>query len=299
MKVTAKYRSSSFALPSNNVAITDTAIRGAVIQTVNLVDLIERNKSHKFSNVVSLPGHLIQFVLSGEVEHITGGIKERFVTGDIVWYHDNEILDGKVIRGPWRFITVNFDAPTLAPPPVGKRIRKVNKQTAALFMKLLKTWKDNTINPVRRHLLIHSILNEIIVYILPDKSGQKQADESTKLWWIIENHLRHDLSRHVKLSFLRQYTHLSLRSIIRSCKSATGLSPMKRLKKIRLSYARGLVQFSTKTITEIAYMIGYGRVQEFSRDYIREHHHTPTEDRQAGPDYRLARTVEKMNFIDK
>ena len=293
MKVTAKHRSSSTALTSNTGAKTDKKIRGAVIQAVNLVDLIERRKSHKFSNSVSLPGHLIHFVLSGEVDQLTGGIRERFSAGDIVWYHDNEAIDGRVIRGPWRFITVNFDAPTLIPPPASKRIRKVNKQTAALFRKLLKTWKRKTSNPVRRHLLVHSILNEIIVNILPEKSSQQQAGESTKLWWIIENHLRHDLSQHVTLSFLRQYTHLSLRSIIRSCKSATGLSPMKRLKKIRLSYARGLVRFSAKTITEIAYMIGYGRVQELSRDYIREYHHTPTEDRQAGPDYRLAKTAEK------
>ena len=288
MKDRAEHQIKTTAYPRKDVAEIDTALRGSVITTVNLVDLIERKRIFHFK-AVSLPGHLIQFVLSGEVEQTAGGITERFRTGDTIWYHENEPLEGRAIRAPWRFITVNFDAPTLAPPPAGKRVRKADTQSAILFRKLLKTWNDKSINPVRRHLLIHSILNAIIANLLSDRENQQQADESTKLWWKIENDLRSDLSRRITLSFLGKYTHLSLRTIIRSCKAATGLSPMKRLKKVKLSYARGLVQFSRMNMSEIAYRIGYGRVQEFSRDYAREYGRTPTKDRQAGPDYRAAK----------
>lgn len=259
-------------------------LKGAVVRTVNLVDRIERNRTVSFK-AVSLPGHLIQFVLSGEVEQVAGGLRERFRAGDTVWYHENEPVEGRVIRAPWRFITVSFDAPTLTPPPARDRVRKASARTGALFKRLLKTWNEDSLSPVRRHLAVHSLLNGILVDLLPDQEGQQQADESTKLWWTIENHLRHDLSRPITLAFLKQYTHLSLRSIIRSCKIATGLSPMKRIKKIRLSYARGLVQFSDMNMSEIAYRIGCGRVQEFSRDYKKEYNRTPTEDREAGPDY--------------
>jgi AraC-like DNA-binding protein len=44
---------------------------------------------------------------------------------------------------------------------------------------------------------------------------------------------------------------------------------MRRIKEIRLSPARGLIANSDITVSEIAARIGYGRVQEFSRDFHR------------------------------
>jgi transcriptional regulator GlxA family with amidase domain len=60
---------------------------------------------------------------------------------------------------------------------------------------------------------------------------------------------------------------------------------MKRVKELRMSYARGLVLYSQMSMTEIALRVGYGRVQELSRDYHRRFGRTPREDRRAGPDY--------------
>ena len=61
---------------------------------------------------------------------------------------------------------------------------------------------------------------------------------------------------------------------------------MKRVKQLRLSQARGMLQFSQLSISEIAYDVGYERVQEFSRDYRKHFGCTPTEARREGPDYR-------------
>lgn len=61
---------------------------------------------------------------------------------------------------------------------------------------------------------------------------------------------------------------------------------MRRVKRLRLSYARGLVLYSPLSLTDIALRVGYGRVQELSRDYRQHFGITPREDRQRGPDYR-------------
>ena len=61
---------------------------------------------------------------------------------------------------------------------------------------------------------------------------------------------------------------------------------MKRIKELRLSYARGLVQHSELSISEIAYRTGYSRVQELSRDYHERFKVTPREERAHGPSYR-------------
>ena len=68
--------------------------------------------------------------------------------------------------------------------------------------------------------------------------------------------------------------------------AAVGLPPMKRLKQIRLSLARGLVHYSDLNMTEIALRVGYGRVHEFSRDYRLAHGRPPTADRAAAPGLR-------------
>jgi len=60
---------------------------------------------------------------------------------------------------------------------------------------------------------------------------------------------------------------------------------MKRLKELRLGHARGLVQHSDLPITEIAFRVGYGRSQEFSRDYHHRFGVSPREDRRQPPSY--------------
>jgi transcriptional regulator GlxA family with amidase domain len=106
------------------------------------------------------------------------------------------------------------------------------------------------------------------------------------MWWRIEKQLRIRLEQPISLDGIRRLGGLSLRTIIRACKAATGVPPMRRLKDIRLSFARGLVQHSDLTITEIAFRVGYARSQEFSRDYHRRFGITPREDRARPPGYR-------------
>ena len=98
-----------------------------------------------------------------------------------------------------------------------------------------------------------------------------------------------DLSQPIDLRFLQSLSRRSRHSIIRACHLAVGTAPMKRVKEIRLSYARGLVLYSRLPMTEIALGVGYSRTQELSRDYRKRYGVTPTEDRQAGPDYRTQR----------
>ncbi|MGO8699027.1 MAG: helix-turn-helix domain-containing protein [Limisphaerales bacterium] len=109
-----------------------------------------------------------------------------------------------------------------------------------------------------------------------------------QVWWDLEARLRERLQGPLQLSDLCRLSGRSARTLNRACHWATGLAPLKRLKKIRLSMARGLVLHSTLGISEVAYRVGYERVQELCRDYRRHVGCTPMQDRQAGPDYRRA-----------
>ena len=56
-------------------------------------------------------------------------------------------------------------------------------------------------------------------------------------------------------------------SIVRLCRQATGMSPMKRIQQIRMEEAKGLLLSSSLNITEIAQYLGYIRMHEFSREF--------------------------------
>ena len=113
-------------------------------------------------------------------------------------------------------------------------------------------------------------------------------DAGAGLWWEIESKLREDLSQPIDLNYIQRMVKRSVRTIIRACYLSVGKPPMKRVKELRLSYARGLVVHSDLSMTEVAFRVGYGRVQEFSRDYRKAYGTTPSEDRKSGPDYRDA-----------
>jgi transcriptional regulator GlxA family with amidase domain len=88
------------------------------------------------------------------------------------------------------------------------------------------------------------------------------------------------------MTMLENIGRRSKERIVRACRLAVGTLPLKRIKHVRLSYARGLVEFSNLSMSEIACRIGYCRVQEFSRDFRKQFGMTPTEAREQGPQYR-------------
>ena len=268
-----------------------TPIEGTLIQSVVLVDRLTHPAPGSF-RAPSLPGHLIHYVVEGEVEQEVSGQQQHLSAGTAVWYHENEPVRGRILKAPWSFYTVNFQAVRLPPPPFEQRAWKAGPVMEGQFQTLLDAWSDTEAPPIARHLRVFAILLELLLEAMPTISPMHRMDIGTHLWWDIETKLREDLSQPIDLKFLQSFARRSRHAIIRACHRAVGVSPMKRVKEIRLSYARGLVLYSQLPMTEIALRVGYGRVQELSRDYHRTFGLTPTDDRQAGPDYRIQRVTE-------
>ncbi|MFG0264140.1 MAG: helix-turn-helix domain-containing protein [Rhodopirellula sp. JB055] len=273
---------------------SNPTMSGAIITEVALVDQVKRRERGAFRSE-SLPGHLIHVCTAGEVEQRSAGVSQRFGAGDAIWYHENEIVQGKVLQPPWKFFTVNFRAPSLLPPPLDQRVCSVSESTLERMDRLLSVWRDRNDSEVKRHLLVHAILLEVIADLLPAQTQGLRIDTPAQLWWEIVSELRTNLDGSIDLRLLERMSGRSQRSIARACRLATGMPPMKRVKQIRLSYARGLVQLSDLSMTEIAMRIGYPRVQEFSRDYHANYDVTPSADRKAGPDYRDATRDEEAS----
>jgi AraC-like DNA-binding protein len=278
-----------FAGPTNSsIKMQDAAfppIAGPIIQRVTLVDRITRPELIRFRSN-SLPGHLLHLVIEGRVRQTSGGRKQHLVPGDVVWYYEDESIRGEILQVPWTFYTVNFEAPTLAPPPEHKRLQHVKLATATKFEALYDAWHNPRQSDMARHLRVHVLLLGLLLDLLPIAHTEHRLDAPTQPWWEIEAKLRGKLDQPIDLPFLQSLSSLSQRRIVEACKLATKTTPMKRVKDLRLSYARGLVQHSDLSISEIAYRTGYSRVQELSRDYHERFQVTPRGERAKTPTYR-------------
>ncbi|MGB3147463.1 MAG: GlxA family transcriptional regulator [Paracoccaceae bacterium] len=79
---------------------------------------------------------------------------------------------------------------------------------------------------------------------------------------------------------------LSTRQLDRAFKTATGLSPLRYYRMIRMKQARQLIQFSDMTLTEVAHAIGYTSPTPMVRHFVEEFGHSPQADRMARNSFR-------------
>jgi AraC-like DNA-binding protein len=268
-----------------NVDAAYPAVEGVLIESVILVDQLTRSGPSRYVGT-TLPGHLLHVVTEGEVIQEIGGRRYRLEPGTAIWYYEDETVYGQVLSPTWSFYTVSFRARRLAPPPFEHRVWPTTARAIELSQSLLEAWRDLTVSALTRQLRVLALMTQLLLELLPSSFHADCTDARTDLWWDIEGRVREDLSRPIDMRWLQQISGRSQRSIIRACQLAVASPPMKRIKRLRLSYARGLVLYSQLSLTDIAFRVGYSRVQELSRDYRRQFGVTPTEDRRAGPDYR-------------
>ncbi|HNC23690.1 MAG TPA: AraC family transcriptional regulator [Opitutaceae bacterium] len=257
------------------------AVGPSPIESIRLVERFERREPRYAFTATSLPGHLIHLVVAGEVEQVSGGRRQLLRPGSVVWYHEDEWVEGRVRRAPWIYYSVNFAAPTLAPPDFDRRLVPATPGLEATFAALLEAWRSTPSG--ERDWRCQSHLLALLAAVAPSPTERRDGGPGGKLWWDIEAWARQRIDRAHSLGELCTVFGRSPNTVARACRDAVGMAPMKRLKQIRLSLARGLVRHSELNMTEIARRVGYARVHEFSRDFRRAHGLPPTADRSGTP----------------
>ncbi len=259
------------------------------IEQVVLVDEVVRPDATSFRSS-STPQHLIHVTLSGEVKQSAGGQIEHFRGGDVIWYHEAEPVEGEILKAPWRFITISFTAPGLSPPTTDRRVLPGGTHTIPLARQILEIWRNQQRPALGRSLLCTARLVELLLDFAPvtelPEPGRIYPANARDRWWNVERLLRQRLDTPIKLADIAKLAGMSSRTTNRVCKAATGSSPVHRLRELRMTHARGLLQHTDLPVTETAFRVGYARVQEFSRDFKKRYGQTPREARKAVPDYR-------------
>lgn len=91
--------------------------------------------------------------------------------------------------------------------------------------------------------------------------------------------LERDFAEPITLSDLAEYTHMSVRTLVRRFHDATGQSPIDYLIHLRIRRAAELLRTTTASIADIATAVGFSDSNYFSRQYTRITGHTPREAR--------------------
>ncbi len=263
----------------------NSIVGSSPIEDIVLVDKLQLLKlGHRFT-AMSLPGHLVHLVLSGSVTQSCNGREYTLKKGDMIWYFENEWVEGAVVEAPLIFYTVNFISSTLIPPPETRRVFKGNfKEAKSIFKALYDQWNTDVADPFFWKLRVYEKMHSLLVFLYNEGEFTYRAGAQSLLWWKIENQFRQDITQTITLDDLVSRFHVSASTIARVCQEAVGLSPIRRLKQIRLGMACGLLKYSDKRITEIAQRVGYSRIHEFSRDFKKEFKVSPREWRLKNPE---------------
>jgi AraC-like DNA-binding protein len=267
---------------------TPSMIGPSPIQNVLLARRLHGPAPGETFTATSLPGHLLHFVLSGRVRQQCNGREANLEPGVVLWYHEDEWVEGVVLEGPWTYYSINFIAPTLPPPAYESRLfSPAPAGIAEYFAAIVEAWHNDPLSPDVRVFVVHSNLLRVLQLLAEATTGTQQSTldstshHSSQLWWEIETRVRRDLSRPVSLPQLEEWSSCSAATVARACQMAVGQSPMRRVKQIRMSFARGLVLRSSLSFSEIAGRVGYPRVHEFSRDYKSAFGRSPSQERKS------------------
>lgn len=84
---------------------------------------------------------------------------------------------------------------------------------------------------------------------------------------------------------------ISYRHVERTFKQATGMSPVKYYRKMRMDAARQIVLYTNDTIAEIASAVGYMNSHTFTKYYLEAHGTTPAQDRKQINQYRYSGNI--------
>lgn len=248
------------------------------VERIELVALYRREKGFRFETH-NPSGHTLQLTAGGSAYNECSGREYVVKRGTLLWAHDSELVRGHVVHPPWVFYSVNFIAPTFPPPEFEARSCAVGQDILDKFKALHAVWNDVAVPVGLRTLRTHAALLDLLANLTPTPQHQIHVNPKARLWWDLETELRRDLRRPISLALMTQLTGCSQATIARSCQAAVGMPPLKRLKLLRMSMARGLVWSSDLSMTRIAERVGYARVHEFSRDFRKQFGRSPSYDR--------------------
>jgi len=218
-----------------------------------------------FSPGTSRTGFLMHLIIEGGYKQWVDGKQHKAGVGDLVIFANGENIQAKIGQEGAAFYSVWFSAPSIS-----SFFDKVTilKSTDAILnkFKILHTLSFEK-NPVYRNLELFSKLLDLLAEIgrtwdLPFYREQNDSFKSK-----IEYFIKFNGIYRPSLKQLCEVCSCSIATIIRACRKETGMTPGKYIQKIRMLEAYSLLRLGELNVTQIAEILQYPGIHEFSREF--------------------------------
>ena len=237
----------------------------APIESISGVWRFARPAGHRI-HTRSLPDHLLQLVLSGSYAIRINNRQYQVRAGDIIYYYANEDVQWLGNEQEVTFYSVGFRSMVFRPIPISKRVFSSTETIKNAFTQLYEA-SNLPRNSTEFSFGTYAALLKVLYEIQRTLQPAELINDRTQSWWELEKRIRSENRFRLKLDELAGRCYTSRATLVRLCRQATGTSPVKRIRQIRMEEAKALLAFSPMNITEIARHLGYGRVHEFSREF--------------------------------
>lgn len=209
----------------------------------------------------------MHLVVSGSYRLVTDGRGYNIRKGHVICYHGPEDIEWVGDDSEVVFFSIGFLAPQIEPPPLDVR---VIRSTAAIRQSFHELQKASLVTEgEQRAFRMHAALLDILHQIRSLRVHVPQSGQSNAPWWAIESQLREKKLFRPTLRGLSALAGRSTASMARLCRRATGLSPLRRVRVIRMEESRALLTCSDLNVSQVAEYLGYPRMHEFSREFKR------------------------------
>lgn len=138
---------------------------------------------------------------------------------------------------------------------------------------------QNPFSELTRKWLFMQLLNQLLIEISHRESGKKLQGEYIEK---TKQYIEANLTRSVTLGEIANICYLSKNYLGKIFKESTGFSPTRYHMMLRVRKARNLIYYTNMSITEIAALMGFSTIQEFSRAFLHIDGHSPSFYRKPG-----------------
>lgn len=256
--------------------------------------LIQRTAPSELEHTVVHP--LVCVVLQGCKRVIMGSGVSSYVAGDTMIVTSNMPTASRIseasVAKPYLSLALGLDpavitdlimgAPEGRPPQAmqdtGKDLRDALRRLVLLLERpdSLAVLKEALVREIHHWLLIGRQGHGIRNLGLPGSHAQRIARAVAIL--------RADYAQRLSIEHLAAAAGMSRSTFHQYFRAITSLSPLQFQKHLRLIEARRLILTKVKSLSQVAFEVGYESASQFSREYTRMHGQPPFRDKQAASD---------------